>query len=92
LPVLLFFEVLGPVVELSGYVVAVVAAITGALNTTTFAFFLLVAVLYGLLLSVGSVALEDASLIWLDNVRLTNRPRWRVPPLRRPSVGAVQLI
>jgi cellulose synthase/poly-beta-1,6-N-acetylglucosamine synthase-like glycosyltransferase len=77
LPVLLVFEVLGPIIELSGYVVATIAALSGALNPATFAIFLLVAVLYGLLLSIGSIALEDASLIWLDDVRLTTRPRWR---------------
>jgi cellulose synthase/poly-beta-1,6-N-acetylglucosamine synthase-like glycosyltransferase len=77
LPVLLVFEVLGPIIELSGYVVATIAALTGALNPATFAIFLLVAILYGLLLSIGSIALEDASLIWLDDVRLTTRPRWR---------------
>jgi cellulose synthase/poly-beta-1,6-N-acetylglucosamine synthase-like glycosyltransferase len=81
LPVLLLFEVLGPIVELSGYVVAIVATANGSLSLPTFAIFLAVAVLYGLLLSVGSIALEDASLIWLDNVRLTRQPRWR--PLAR---------
>ncbi len=78
LPVLLFFEVLGPAIELSGYVVALVALATGALNLATFGLFLAVAVLYGLFLSIGSVALEDASLIWLDDVRLVRRPRWAV--------------
>jgi len=78
LPVLLLFEVLGPIVEVSGYVVATVAAVNGAISPLTFGIFLLVAVLYGLLLSIGSIALEDASLIWLDNVRLTRQPRWRV--------------
>lgn len=61
LPALLLFEVLGPVVELAGYVVATVAWATGALNTEVFLLFLAVAILYGLVLSLGALALEDAS-------------------------------
>ena len=61
LPALLLFEVVGPLVELAGYVVAVVAAATGRIALQTFLLFLLVAVLYGLVLSLGAIALEDAS-------------------------------
>jgi cellulose synthase/poly-beta-1,6-N-acetylglucosamine synthase-like glycosyltransferase len=59
LPALLVFEVLGPVIELSGYGVAVSAWATGTLDARTLAFFLAVAVLYGLFLSVTAIALED---------------------------------
>ena len=62
LPALLFFEVLGPIIELSGYAIAVAALATGSLDLAAFALFLAVAVLYGLFLSFGSIALEDASL------------------------------
>jgi cellulose synthase/poly-beta-1,6-N-acetylglucosamine synthase-like glycosyltransferase len=61
LPALLLFEVLGPVVELAGYAVATVAWATGALHTDVFLLFLSIAILYGLLLSFGALALEDAS-------------------------------
>lgn len=61
LPALFFFEILGPIIELAGYGVVTVAWATGALNTTTFALFLALAVLYGLVLSFGAIALEDAS-------------------------------
>jgi cellulose synthase/poly-beta-1,6-N-acetylglucosamine synthase-like glycosyltransferase len=61
LPALLLFELLGPIIELSGYAVAVVAVLTGTLSTTIFLLFLAVSVLYGLTLSFGAIALEDAS-------------------------------
>jgi cellulose synthase/poly-beta-1,6-N-acetylglucosamine synthase-like glycosyltransferase len=61
LPALLFFEVLGPIVEITGYAVATVAFATGAINLEIFLLFLLVAVLYGLILSFGSIAVEDAT-------------------------------
>lgn len=61
LPSLLVFEVLGPVVELAGYVVVTVAWATGVLNSDVFLLFLAIAIMYGLLLSLGALALEDAS-------------------------------
>jgi cellulose synthase/poly-beta-1,6-N-acetylglucosamine synthase-like glycosyltransferase len=61
LPALLLFELLGPIIELSGYTVALVAWLTGSLSTTIFLLFLAVSVLYGLILSFGAIALEDAS-------------------------------
>jgi cellulose synthase/poly-beta-1,6-N-acetylglucosamine synthase-like glycosyltransferase len=61
LPALLVFEILGPVIELAGYGVAIAALATGTLNLQIFILFLAVAVLYGLVLSFGAIALEDAS-------------------------------
>jgi cellulose synthase/poly-beta-1,6-N-acetylglucosamine synthase-like glycosyltransferase len=61
LPAVLLFELLGPVVELSGYAVAAVAFATGAVNGEIFVLFLAISVLYGLILSFGAIALEDAS-------------------------------
>jgi cellulose synthase/poly-beta-1,6-N-acetylglucosamine synthase-like glycosyltransferase len=61
LPALVLFELLGPIVELSGYGVAVAAWLTGSLTTTVFLLFLAVSILYGLILSFGAIALEDAS-------------------------------
>ena len=74
LPALLLFEVLGPLVELAGYGVAASAAATDAISIRTFLLFLAVAILYGLVLSLGAVALEDASFGrhpgWDDLARL----------------------
>lgn len=61
LPALLLFEVLGPVIELTGYGVALAAWLLGSLDGTVFALFVAVSVLYGLFLSLGSISLEEAS-------------------------------
>lgn len=61
MPAVLLFEIFGPMIELSGYAFAIFAFATGAMQLDTFLLFLAVAVLYGLILSFGSIALEDAS-------------------------------
>ncbi|MHB1595010.1 MAG: glycosyltransferase family 2 protein [Streptosporangiaceae bacterium] len=61
LPALLLFEVLGPVIELSGYLVTAAAFLVGTLSAATFVLFVAVSVLYGLILTIGAIALEDAS-------------------------------
>jgi len=70
LPAMLLFEVLGPVVELSGYLATTAAVLAGKLSVTGFVLFLSLAVLYGLLLTFGGIALEDASVsprsTWMD--------------------------
>lgn len=60
LPSMLLFEVLGPVIELTGYVVTIVAAALGILTAGTFLLFLALAVLYGLVLTLGAIALEES--------------------------------
>jgi hypothetical protein len=55
------FEILGPLVELSGYLVTAVAVALGVLSPITFVFFLVLAILYGLVLTFGAIALEDAT-------------------------------
>jgi cellulose synthase/poly-beta-1,6-N-acetylglucosamine synthase-like glycosyltransferase len=61
LPTMLLFEALGPLIELSGYVVSIAALATGRLSPATFVLFLALAVLCGLLLTLGGIALEDVS-------------------------------
>jgi cellulose synthase/poly-beta-1,6-N-acetylglucosamine synthase-like glycosyltransferase len=61
LPSMLLFDVLGPVIELSGYVVTIVTVLVGALAPRTFVLFLALAVLYGLVLTLSAIALEDAA-------------------------------
>jgi cellulose synthase/poly-beta-1,6-N-acetylglucosamine synthase-like glycosyltransferase len=60
LPATLLFEVLGPVIELAGYVITIVAVILGTLATGTFLLFLALAGLYGLILTLGAIAIEEA--------------------------------
>ena len=61
LPAMLVFEILGPLVELSGYVVTAVAVALGMLSPVTFVSFLVLSILYGLVLTFGAIALEDAT-------------------------------
>jgi cellulose synthase/poly-beta-1,6-N-acetylglucosamine synthase-like glycosyltransferase len=60
LPAMLLFEVLGPVVELTGYLVTLAAVIAGTLATGSFLLFLALAVLYGLILTLGALMLEES--------------------------------
>lgn len=60
LPATLAFEVFGPVIELAGYAITIAAVILGTLATATFLLFLALAVLYGLILTLGAIAIEEA--------------------------------
>lgn len=79
LPAMLVFELLGPVIELSGYVVTAIAFALGVISIGFFLLLLALAILYGLILTLGAAALEDAT---------TNRyPAWS--DLRRILLYAV---
>ncbi len=79
LPAMLVFEILGPVIELSGYVVTAILYALGIVPVGAFLLLLALAILYGLVLTLGAAALEDAT---------TNRhPAWS--DLRRILLYAV---
>jgi cellulose synthase/poly-beta-1,6-N-acetylglucosamine synthase-like glycosyltransferase len=59
LPYLWLFEVGGAVVETAGYVVTVALAAAGVLNVRYFVLFLLLAVGYGIVLSVAAVLMDE---------------------------------
>ena len=59
LPYNLLIEVVGPIVEVSGYVALVVALATGGVSGSYVALFFLLAVGYGVLLSAASILLDD---------------------------------
>mgnify|MGYP000026377252 FL=1 len=59
LPAVLLFEVLGPLVELSGYAVVGAGVALGNVDGQTLGLFVAVSVLFGLFLSLGAIALED---------------------------------
>jgi cellulose synthase/poly-beta-1,6-N-acetylglucosamine synthase-like glycosyltransferase len=61
MPAVLLFEIFGPILELSGYAFMAYGFATGAIQTDTFLLFLAICILYGLVLSFGAIALEDAS-------------------------------
>jgi cellulose synthase/poly-beta-1,6-N-acetylglucosamine synthase-like glycosyltransferase len=59
MPTSVVFEMLGPLVELTGYVAVPLCYFLGLLDTRFMLAFLAVSVLYGILLSVSAVLLED---------------------------------
>jgi cellulose synthase/poly-beta-1,6-N-acetylglucosamine synthase-like glycosyltransferase len=61
LPSMLVFDVLGPVIELSGYGVAIAFLLLGVISLTVFLLLMALAVGYGLVLTLGAAALEDAT-------------------------------
>lgn len=61
MPYFTIFEMLGPIVEMSGYIVVPAAFIAGVINLEFFIAFLSLAVLFGIVLSTGSLVLEELS-------------------------------
>ena len=61
MPYYFLFEAMGPIIELTGYVLTAVAIPFGLLDWRFAQLFFLAAVVYGSLLSVASVALEELS-------------------------------
>ena len=61
MPYYLIFEAAGPIIELTGYVVTILGLAFGLLDWRFAELFFLAAVLYGALLSVTAVALEELS-------------------------------
>jgi cellulose synthase/poly-beta-1,6-N-acetylglucosamine synthase-like glycosyltransferase len=76
LPSFLLFEALGPVVELSGYGITVALFITGGINLKSFVLLLLICVLYGQVLTLGSITLEDATPNRFPGWSQVARIRW----------------
>ncbi len=68
------FEMLGPFVEILGYVVVLLSFLLGILNIEFFLLFLAVAILYGIFLSIAAVLLEEISFRrypgWVDLSKL----------------------
>jgi cellulose synthase/poly-beta-1,6-N-acetylglucosamine synthase-like glycosyltransferase len=60
-PFMLVFELLGPLIEVTGFAFFVVAAISGWISYQTVAIFLAVAIGLGILLSVSALLLEELS-------------------------------
>jgi cellulose synthase/poly-beta-1,6-N-acetylglucosamine synthase-like glycosyltransferase len=69
-----FFEMIGPLIEVLGYVAIVVSFLFGILNLKFFLLFFAIAVLYGVFLSIAAVLLEEISFRrypgWIDLSKL----------------------
>jgi cellulose synthase/poly-beta-1,6-N-acetylglucosamine synthase-like glycosyltransferase len=72
-PYFVIFEFLGPLVELTGYVMIPLAVIFGGLSIGFLVAFTLMAVLLGVLLSVSALALEEFSFRRHPSTREVNR-------------------
>ncbi len=62
MPYFVMFEMLGPVVELLGYLLTLIGLGLGIVSVEVALLFFLVSVIFGILLSVGSVLLEDMTI------------------------------
>ena len=62
MPYFVLFEMLGPIVELTGYLFTVGGLAFGLISTEVAALFFTVSVVFGILLSMGAVLLEDLTL------------------------------
>ena len=73
-PYFVLFEMLGPFVELTGYVTVPLAAYLGILSWEFFLLFLALSVLFGVFLSIAAILLEEISFRrypgWMDLARL----------------------
>ena len=73
-PYFFFFEMLGPFIELFGYAVVILSFMLGILSLEFFLLFVAVAVLYGVLLSIAAILLEEISFRrypgWIDLTKL----------------------
>lgn len=58
-PYYLFFEMMGPIVELIGYIVVPLSFILGIINIDYFILFLILAIFYGVFLSTTGIFLEE---------------------------------
>ena len=61
MPYFVIFEMPGPIVEMTGYIVVPATFIAGVINLEFFIAFLSLAVLFGIVLSTGSLVLEELS-------------------------------
>lgn len=58
-PYFWIFEMIGPIIEILGYILIPIAYIVGILNIKYFLLFLAASILYGILLSLGAILLEE---------------------------------
>lgn len=59
MPYFFFFEMLGPVVEMLGYLLIPAAYLLKMINMRFFLLFLTISIIYGIILSVGAILLEE---------------------------------
>jgi len=74
MPYQFFIELIGPLIEVIGYIVVFISFWAGLIGPRLFIYFLFLALLYGVFLSTGAVLLEEITYRrypgWLDMFRL----------------------
>lgn len=74
MPYQFFIELIGPLIEVVGYVVVILSFMSGLIELRLFIFFIFLAFLYGIFLSTGAVLLEEITYRrypkWSDLMRL----------------------
>lgn len=75
-PYFWIFEMLGPVVEVLGYIFIPLSYIFGLLNIRYFILFLIASVLYGIILSIGAILLEDYTFSKYKSIKQMFKLSW----------------
>lgn len=70
------FEMLGPVIEVLGYIFIPLSYAFGLLNTRYFILFLVSSILYGVILSIGAILLEEYTFSKYPSIRQLLRLSW----------------
>ncbi|MDR3594656.1 glycosyltransferase [Clostridium sp.] len=75
-PYFWIFEMLGPVIETLGYIFIPLSYILGLLNIKYFILFLVSSILYGIILSIGAILLEEYTFSKYPSIKQLLRLSW----------------
>lgn len=75
-PYFWIFEMLGPVIEVLGYILIPISYVFGLLNTRYFVLFLVASILYGVILSIGAILLEEYTFSKYPSIKQLLRLSW----------------
>jgi cellulose synthase/poly-beta-1,6-N-acetylglucosamine synthase-like glycosyltransferase len=75
-PYFWIFEMLGPVIETLGYIFIPLSYVFGLLNTRYFILFLVSSILYGIILSIGAILLEEYTFSKYPSIKQLVKLSW----------------
>lgn len=75
-PYFWIFEMLGPIIETLGYIFIPLSYAFGLLNTQYFIIFLVSSILYGIILSIGAILLEEYTFSKYPSIKQLLRLSW----------------
>lgn len=75
-PYFWIFEMIGPVIEVLGYIFIPISYAFGLLNTRYFLLFLASSILYGVILSIGAILLEEYTFSKYPSIKQLLRLSW----------------